>query len=82
MDPQGSAPGIFHDWSVMSMSYYFARTVNTLLVFEAVSLCQYVATIPYVDVNVLLLGPDSIRLSRVRGRVPSDPTECAFVRLP
>ena len=64
------------------MSYYFAPTASTLLVFEAVSLCPYVARISYVDVIVLLLGPSSKDPSCVQGRVPFDPTECAFVRLP
>ena len=66
----------------MFMSYYFAQTANTLLVFVAVSLCPYVAIISYVDVNVLLLGPDSKHSSCVRDRVPPDPAECSFVRLP
>ena len=64
----------------MLMSYYFAPTANILLVFEAVSLCPYVAVIPYVDVYVLLLDPDSKHPSRVQSRVPSDPTEGCRVR--
>ena len=55
----------------MFMLYYFAPIANTLLVFEAVSLCPYVAIMFDVDVNVLL-GLDSKHLSSMRGRVPFD----------
>ena len=41
----------------MFMSYYFAPTANALIVFEAVSLCPYVAIISYVNVNVRCLAP-------------------------